>query len=133
MSKQKVFDMVKAILTDKPEARDNDMYLTAIVWFRDLQRRQNINAISLVDFFHIMRNYKTYGLLSFETISRGRRLVQEAHMELRGENYDKRHKKQDEVKQDLRAIKTEALFGNASESKPDEQLLGGQMPMFGDL
>lgn len=133
MSKQKVFDMVKAILTDKPEARDNDMYLTAIVWYRDLQVRQNINAVSLVDFFHIMRNYKRYGLLSFETISRARRLVQEAHVELRGENYDKRHKKQEEVKQDLRAIKTEALFGNATESKPDEQLLSGQMHMFGEL
>lgn len=133
MSKQKVFDMVKAILTDKPEARDNDMYLTAIVWFRDLQRRQNINAVSLVDFFHIMRHYKRYGLLSFETISRARRLVQEAHMELRGENYEKRHRKQEEVKQDLRAMKTEALFGNGTENKPDEQLLSGQMHMFGEL
>ena len=128
MSKQKVFDMVKAILTDKPEARDNDMYLTAIVWFRDLQRRQNIHAISLVDFFHIMRNYKTYGLLSFETISRGRRLVQEAHVELRGEQYNRRHAKQAEVIEDIKHVIHNAH--SQPDSKPNEELLNGQVTLF---
>jgi hydroxylamine reductase (hybrid-cluster protein) len=76
-----------------------------------------------------MRNYKTNGLLSFETISRQRRLVQEACPELRGEEYEKRHRKQEEVKQDLKEIKTNAFF--ADDSKPNEDLLSGQMHLFG--
>jgi hydroxylamine reductase (hybrid-cluster protein) len=129
MSKRPIYDMVKEILSSKPEARDNDMYLCAIVWYRQSASKYNINALSLTDFFHLMRNYKSNGLLSFETISRQRRLVQEACPELRGEEYEQRHKKQAEVKQDLKEIKSTAFFGD--DSKPNEELLNGQMPLFG--
>jgi hypothetical protein len=129
MSKKPIYDLVKGILADKPEARDNDMYLCAIVWYRQTGKKYNINSLALTDFFHIMRNYKTNGLLSFETISRQRRLVQEACPELRGEEYEKRHRKQEEVKQDLKEIKTNAFF--ADDSKPNEDLLSGQMHLFG--
>lgn len=147
-SKQKVFDLVKQVLTEKPETRDNDMYLTAVIWYRDLRQRPNVGDLSLIGFFHIMRDYKTWGLWSYETISRARRLVQETCTDLRGEEYEKRHRKQQEVKDDIKAIKAEALFGqtpaavsstftpqapygNKEFDKPDEELLGGKQMTLG--
>lgn len=128
MSKQKVYDLVKGILEANAEARDNDMYLCAIVWYRHLKTTYNIHEVRLTDFFHIMRNYKKMGLLSYETISRGRRLVQEAHVELRGEEYNRRHAKQAEVIEDIKQI----IHNNhvQHESKPNEELLNGQVSLF---
>lgn len=150
MTKQKVFDTVKQILTEKPETRDNDMYLTATIWYRDLKNRPNVGDINLIGFFHIMRDYKTWGLWSYETIARARRLVQETCIDLRGEEYEKRHRKQQEVKDDIKAVKAEALFGrtttnfatntthtpqapygNVEFDKPDEELLGGKQMTLG--
>lgn len=152
MSKKAVFELVKEILEQKPQVRDNDMYLVATVWYRDISARYNINQASAVDFFHLMRNYKRYGLLSYETISRQRRLVQEAHAELRGEEYYKRRGKQEEVKADIKAIKAEKIFGVhihkgthnspnyttdtaplGGEDKPNENLLNGQQSLFSDV
>jgi hypothetical protein len=143
MTKQKVFDTVKQVLTEKPETRDNDMYLTAVIWYRDLRQRPNVGDLSLVGFFHIMRDYKTWGLWSYETIARARRLVQETCVELRGEEYEKRHRKQQEVKDDIKATKAEALFGPTTTytpqetygkndfDKPNEELLGGKQMTLG--
>lgn len=136
-SKQKVYDTVKQVLQEKPETRDNDMYLTATIWYRDLKGRPNVGDLSVVGFFHIMRDYKTWGLWSYETITRQRRLVQEACPELRGQEYARRHKKQHDVKNDLRNIKAEAFFGPTTTfteqveygNKPDENLLSGQLTM----
>ena len=138
MTKQKVFDMVKQVLTEKPETRDNDMYLTAVIWYRDLKSSPNVGDLTLIGFFHIMRDYKKWGLMSYETIARARRLVQETCVELRGEHYEKRHRKQQEVKDDIKATKAEAIFGftttftpQESFEKPNEELLGGQQMSLG--
>jgi hypothetical protein len=121
MTKIKVFETVKQVLIEKPETRDNDMFLTATIWYRDLSKRSNVGDLSLIGFFHIMKDYKTWGLASYETISRQRRLVQETHVELRGAEYAERHHKRQEVKQDLKAIKAEAIFGNNTTFTPQEE------------
>lgn len=151
MSKNKkiVFDTVKEILEQKPETRDNDMYLVAVFWYRDLSSRYNVIQASVTDFFHLMRNYKKYGLIHFETIRRQRCLIQELHAELRGKEYEKRHRKQAEVKADIKEIKADVVFGvnihRASSNhptsqsdnanifeKPNENLLSGQQTLFGN-
>ena len=137
MTKQNVFNTVKQVLIEKPEARDNDMFLTATIWYRDLINRKSVGDLTLVGFFHIMRDYKSWGLVSFETISRLRRLVQETCPELRGKEYENRRRKRKEVKKDIESMKAEAVFGNSTTFTPQEPYentpkaqSGGQLSML---
>jgi hypothetical protein len=57
-----------------------------------------------------IKNYKEFGLVSFESIRRSRALLQEMHPELRGEEYEKRHAKQQEVVEDIITFKQEVVF-----------------------
>jgi hypothetical protein len=125
--KEKVYSFVQEILESKPETRDNDMYLAAIVWYRQCGSRYDRNDVSFTDFLHILRNYKREGILTFETISRVRRKIQEKFVHLRGEEYDKRHAKQQEVKEDLRAM--DFKLDTQSVDMPDETLLNGQQTL----
>jgi hypothetical protein len=125
--KEKVYSFVQEILESKPETRDNDMYLAAIVWYRQCGNRYDRNDVSFTDFLHILRNYKKEGILTFETISRVRRKIQEKFVHLRGEEYDKRHAKQQEVKEDLRAM--DFKLDAQSVDMPDETLLNGQQTL----
>jgi hypothetical protein len=109
--KTEIRDMVHHILTTKPETRDNDMYLVASYWYKQLQAKgQDLKNISALDFLTFIRDYKSRGITSFESISRQRRLLQEMHPELRGKEYEKRHATQDNVKQDIKDYKAESTF-----------------------
>lgn len=133
--KNEVRDMVYAILTQKPETRDNDMYLASAYWYKQLHQRgieaHNLTGLQMLT---MLKHYKNNGLVSFETISRQRRLIQETTPELRGEEWEKRHAKQEEVKEEIREFKQDLIFtsSNNIEEKPNEELLNGKPSVFGN-
>jgi len=129
--KNEVRDMVYAILTQKPETRDNDMYLASAYWYKQLnQRGIDAHKLTGLQMLTMLKHYKDNGLISFETISRQRRLIQETTPELRGEEWEKRHAKQEEVKEDIRGFKQDLIFDDSD--KPNEELLNGKPSVFGN-
>jgi hypothetical protein len=120
--KTQVRDLVKILLTEKEETRDNDMYLATAYWYRQLRAKGiDPNFITGLQMLSHIKNYKEIGLVSFESIRRSRALIQEMHPELRGKEYEKRHAKQKEVIEDIAAFKQESAFEStnvvASQSK----------------
>lgn len=129
--KNEVRDMVYTILTQKPETRDNDMYLASAYWYKQLnQRGIDAHKLTGLQMLTMLKHYKDNGLISFETISRQRRLIQETTPELRGEEWEKRHAKQEEVKEEIREFKQDLIF--ADSDKPNEELLNGKPSVFGN-
>ena len=120
--KTQVRDLVKILLTEKEETRDNDMYLATAYWYRQLKSKGiDPNFITGLQLLSHIKNYKEIGLVSYESIRRSRALIQEMHPELRGKEYEKRHAKQKEVIEDIAAFKQESAFEStnvvASQSK----------------
>jgi hypothetical protein len=82
-------EIVRELLENKPELRDNDNLLMSTIW----KQQSNI-----LNFFH---RFETGRLHSPETIRRTRQKLQEDYEHLRGESYVARQKKQVKVKKDL--------------------------------
>ena len=95
--KQTIYDKVKEILEDYPDAREN---YTHLYWIFYNER----------DFFHILAEIRSKRLPSFEAVSRARRKVQEDHPHLRGKTYGKRLEKEHEVRQAINVNSEEILF-----------------------
>jgi len=114
--KNEVRTIIHELLLEKPETRDNDMYLVTAIWFRQLKAKgYDPKTMSGLELLTMIKNYKQNGLILFETIRRQRCLLQEMHPELRGELYEKRHATQEEVKQDIRDFKQESVFGSLND------------------
>lgn len=68
-------DVVKSILKNNPEARNNDDYLFYMVCLRT-------NAIYMnLPFGKVLLNRKSYGFPAFETVRRTRQKIQAEHPE----------------------------------------------------
>jgi hypothetical protein len=100
--KNEQYEMVKELLTKYPEFRDSDNKLMAHVWRKDLA--YNLNLMSAID---LLKKIALSDLATWGTITRYRREIQELHSELRGLKYKERQEKQDEVKAEIREIKSE--------------------------
>lgn len=83
-------ELVKKILTDHPEARDDDFKVIGYVI-----KALNPEAMQLT-FGQALWNHSKLNLPSFESIRRTRQKIQHDHPELRGELYLKRMEKQTE-------------------------------------
>ena len=90
---------VEYILTKWQHTKDNDMLLVAQFWALESKFTEQHSAY---DVFEAMSNGT---LSSYESITRARRKLQELHPELRGLNWEKRHKSQTHVIEDVRNIK----------------------------
>lgn len=86
-------ELVKKILTDHPEARDDDFKV--IGW---VIQRISPNAMSM-RLSAVLWNHNALKIPSFETVRRTRQKIQHDHPELRGQLYKKRMEKQDEYVQ----------------------------------
>ena len=86
--KRDLTEIVKEILTQVPDARDDDFHLIGYVY-----RYLNPDVINL-QFRTVMWNHKQFELPSFETIRRTRQKVQADNPDLRGEAYISRINKQ---------------------------------------
>lgn len=83
-------DLIKKILTEHKEARDDDFKVIGYV-----VKALNPEAMQLT-FAQTLWNHSKLDLPSFETIRRTRQKIQHDHPELRGELYLKRMEKQTE-------------------------------------
>ena len=96
--KKQLTKTVKWLLKNEPETRDNNRKLTMSVWSINLNRmKRGMEWLALM--------YVEGKLPEADTITRLSRLIQEKYPELRGKDWDKRHKKQETVKQDIREYK----------------------------
>ena len=96
----KTKDTIRKILLEKPHLRDNDNKLLANVWYQSVTPLQE----EWLDFLALIANGE---LPSSESIMRCRRKLQELNPELRGELWDKRHKMQIQVKQELKDMEND--------------------------
>lgn len=71
-------NIVKNILEEHQQARNNDDYLYCMVC-----EKINANSVTL-PFAQVMQNRKDLGLPGFETVTRSRRKIQEHYPELAG-------------------------------------------------
>ena len=87
---------VKALLNMSIEARDNDGYLVTNMWYKEM-KEMGIDAykIDATDFFKLYCQGK---VTSADVITRARRKVQEECPELRGKNWEERHKESENVR-----------------------------------
>jgi len=83
---------VKEILISKPSTRDNDNELIAIIWDSECPHYR---------FDDFLFNFSKGRYTSAETIRRARQKLQEQNEYLRGETYNERQRKGEEVRQTI--------------------------------
>ena len=104
MISKKIQNVVEKALENNPKCRDSDMYLVAYIWWGESQDNGRFKDKSASDLLISIGQGK---VTNYESISRARRILQQLHPELRGKKYKKRHKKQEEVIDDIKLIKAE--------------------------
>ena len=94
----KIKPLVKSILEKDKKARDNDNYLTAIIWRKQI-RYPHINIHNFLD------NYLSQGeMISSESIRRCRQKIQEEFPHTRGIKYLERHKEYELVTKEIHKV-----------------------------
>lgn len=90
---------VKTLLSMSVEARDNDGYLVSNMWYKEMID-MGIHAykIHATDFFKL---YSEGKVTSADVITRARRKVQEECPELRGKNWEERHRESENVRKTI--------------------------------
>ena len=89
---KKLKERVKDLLVNQIDTRDNDNLLISQIW---LDEGVPVNSI---DF---LIKYSKGGFTSAESIRRARQKLQEEHENLRGEKYNERQRKGEEVIQTI--------------------------------
>ena len=99
---KKTRDLVIHYLEEHEHLRDNDEKLIATIWKLELYRN-NINpkSITAFDFLQLFANGK---LTNPESIRRSRAKIQETFPLLRGDKYNHRQAKSNDIKDDLRGF-----------------------------
>ena len=92
-----ILDRVISLLTQYPFLRDSDTRLAATIWNSQI----NTNDLTSKE---LLLQFAEGKLQSYESISRCRRKVQELKPELRGLKWEKRHKKQKKVKDEVKKL-----------------------------
>ena len=93
--------MVEKALNDNKKCRDSDMFLASYIWWKEVEDVKSLDAGGMLVLIASGR------VTNYESISRARRILQQLHPDLRGKKYEKRHKKQEEVIDDIQLIKAE--------------------------
>jgi len=90
--------IVKDILTKHPKTRDSDSLLLSFIWVYQAGGKDYIQDISMRDF---ISDFIGKRFAEPSGITRCRRKLQEHYPELRGKLYDKRHKMEESVKEEI--------------------------------
>lgn len=88
--------LVKEILTDKPETRNDDNLLWLESVRAVVKNFKYGNKMTELTFAYVLKNIHSLGLPSFESVSRSRRKLQEKYPELRGSEYVRRKRSERE-------------------------------------
>ena len=89
---KKLKEVVRQLLIEKPETRDNDNLLISLIWIREG---------APLDTNTFLIKLSQGGFTSAESIRRSRQKLQEAEESLRGETYHERQRKGEEVRQTI--------------------------------
>jgi hypothetical protein len=92
-------EVVKDILEEKSQYRDDDNTLVCKVWYNLL--KSNGFDIKTKSAYDLMKLYASKELPKASDIERARRKVQEKYPHLRGVNWEKRHDESDNVRQNI--------------------------------
>ena len=90
-----VLEEVKGFLIKYPILRDSDERLMANIWAKHLGDPSYVNGTD------ILRMLARKELPSYESISRCRRKIQQSTPYLRGEKWEKRHKRSKEIRKEI--------------------------------
>tara|TARA_R110002020_G_scaffold183360_6_gene379658 strand:- start:2061 stop:2381 length:321 start_codon:yes stop_codon:yes gene_type:complete len=98
---------ITALLKQKPDTKENDLRLTAWIWYEQIQKLENkqIEDVSFMDFIRLFVNKK---LAHPESVRRCRAKLQELTPELRGKNYINRIKHTKNWIKELKGLENEA-------------------------
>jgi len=93
-------DRIENILERYQEARDNDSYLCGLYWYEEMTFDLGVDPskTDATRFFRLLADGK---LSQPDNITRLRRKVQEKRVDLRGANYGKRKKEQEQVQKNI--------------------------------
>ena len=94
----KLVDSVTNLLTVKPALRDSDRRLTCNIWWKSTP---NPELLMFEDFINLYLKGK---IPESDSITRCRRKVQAEVEELRGENWEMRHKMEEAIIEELKEI-----------------------------
>ncbi len=89
----KIKDKVQRLLENYPHLRDSDEKLTANIWLSETPKDATA--------FEVLQMYAEKKLTNAESIRRSRAKLQEENPELRGKNYELRHKEETRILQEL--------------------------------
>lgn len=98
--KWSTIDLVKTLLKEHHHLRDSDNKLLANVWFLKAEKVEE----GAMDFLKLIADGK---LPDAGSIRRCRRKLQEENPELRGKLWDKRHKMQTQVQEEIREMEND--------------------------
>ena len=100
---------VKKMLINNPNTRDSNNAFMAALWRDEIMNTPGIDiGDATFSFFGMLATDK---LISWDSATRAKRLMQEKHPELRGKSYAQRQKKTIQVKDEVKEIK-QSILGN---------------------
>lgn len=94
------YEYIVDLLERRPELRDSDNHLIAVVWYQEAKRK----GLELKDVpaFTFLRMVRDGEFTTTESIQRARRKAQEQRVDLRGTHYRGRQVKEQEVRDHFR-------------------------------
>lgn len=81
-----IMSVVTEVLHNYPQSRDNDNYLSCVVWHKQVRAKHEGD----VTFENFLTMYSNNLLASSDTITRAARKIKETRPDLRGTQYEKR-------------------------------------------
>lgn len=106
---EKVKQTVLKKLQDFSELRDSDSKMTLSIWRDELLASTGKNKASELTWLDFRNALAFDKLISYESATRCRRKIQEDDPALRGTNYKERQKKEKEVRNEIRDLRTPSL------------------------
>lgn len=97
LGNKKAKEVVRDLLITRPKTRDDDLYLVATAWLKEIGGRKAASEMTALDFLINLANEQ---YLHFESLRRYRQLLQDAEPELRGAKYQKRITKLEALERD---------------------------------
>ena len=97
-----MIEMVKYVLENNYEARDNDVLLQKVIHYHEYKRKGMEYNLKQRSWLEHLDDIAEGTISKPETIRRARRKCQELHPTTRGKKYESRKARQSEVRSDLK-------------------------------
>ena len=95
-----IIETVESILANYPQARENDNYLSCVVWHKQVRAKHEGD----VTFENFLTMYSNGMLASSDTITRAARKIKETRPDLRGNGHKKRKDLEVQTRMNIRNL-----------------------------